>query len=223
MLCGGYLGDFAGEIRIEDLHAVPQASGSQVLVTWQGGGTRCGDVLGDYLGKHRGIQFQVYVDGKLRAVTPQNSVYVDIDPDLHQSVEVIGISSHLAYLDQSNAVEAMDGGGNQVALYWTHDGTGDPDEFRVYWDEGEGGDADTLLATIEYRSTETSYVYTTGHLSNGDYQFGLVAADAAGNETTAQELTRSIYAPPRPPSNLQYTYTSDGRQVTLTWTASPDL
>jgi len=223
MRCGGYLGDFAGEIRILDLQAVEEDFGTDVLVTWQGGGTRCGDVLGDYLGDNANVAFQVYVDAELRAVTSDNFIRVDIDPDKHSSIEVIGIASHLAGKDQSNAVEGMAGGGNQVFLAWTHDGTGDPSEFRIYWDAGDGETPDTLLETVEYETGVTNYTWQSDHLANGDYTFGLAAADAAGNETDMVLIGRSIYAPPRPPSNLQYTYTTAGREVTLTWTASPDL
>jgi len=217
MRCGGCLGDFAGEIRVTELFAeeVPGEPGA-AIVRWQGGGTKCGDVLGDFLGKLREVRWHVLVDGRPVSVTEDNRLEVELDIGAHSIIEVIGVAENVAHISSAN-VAARKPGGDRVRFTWEHQGTGDPTRFLIYWDAGEGGSPETLFATIPFEPGRTQYTYLTRPLADGYYNFGIAAADAAGNETTLLLSSVEILGLPDPPENFDYSYDSSDRSVILTW------
>ena len=217
MRCGGLLGDFAGEIRVIDLLAedVPGEPGT-ATVRWQGGGTKCGDVLGDFLGKLRSLRWHVLVEGQLVSVTEDNRLEVQFDIGAHAIIEVIGVAQNVAHVS-SASLATRKPGGDRTRFIWEHDGTGEPAEFRIYWDAGEGQDPEVLYAAIPRERGRTQYTFMTGPLADGSYNFGIAASDDAGNETALLPSAVDILGLPDPPVELDYSYDPSERTVTLSW------
>jgi len=217
MRCGGWLGDFAGEVRVRELTA-RESSGEPgaAIVTWRGGGTICGDLLGDLAGKVRDLKWLVFVDGQLETVTDDTSAEVDVTPGDHVLIEVIGVAANLAALPSENIAETSPAG-SRVRLVWTHAGGGQVALFRIYWDEGSGEVPDVLYAEAPFESDSENYSYTTAPLADGNYRFGVAAVDSAGNETAIQEAGVQVLGLPDPPVELSYSYEASGRQLSLSW------
>lgn len=79
--------------------------------------------------------------------------------------------------------------GGRVRLTWTDEpDEADFDAFVLYWDEGLGAGANTLLARIERRSARE---YVTSSLDVGTYVFRLEYANRFGQETNAN-ITLSV-------------------------------
>ena len=216
MRCGGYLGDFAGEIRVMDLTAI-SCGGNGILARWQGGGTKCGEALGDPLGRVREILWQVYVDRKLAAVTGANFALVEGRAGTHTLIEVIGAACNVARLGMENVSATKPCGGDRVKLAWRHEGGGEPTEFRIWWDAGEGEALAELFARAAFEPGRAEYSHLSRSLPPGRYRFGLAAADASGNESALFEAEIEILGLPQPPANLAHDYDAEDRSVRLTW------
>jgi len=217
MRCGGFLGDFAGEIRVLDLQSAAR-DGDGILVAWQGAGTRCGETLGDLLSKAREVYWHVYVDRVLTTITTANYAQVELDLDAHSIVEVLGVASNVASLAVENVTTRKPGGGDRMELTWRHDGTGSLAAFRIYWDGGSAEAAMRLLDSVAYDEGRAEYRYVTDPLQSGDYRFGVVAADEAGNETELLAAHVEILTMPDAPTNLACEYDADELSVVLGWT-----
>jgi len=217
MRCGGVAGDYAGEIEARDLlvDQIPGEAGSAV-VFWQGGGTRCGDILGDYLGKLIRLRWHVFVDTRLVSVVVGNRLEIEIDPESHSIIEVLGVADNVAHITSTNLL-APKPGGNRIRFSWTHDGQGAPARFFIYWDSGAGETPATLYATAPFEIGRTDYEYLTAPLEDGNYNFGITVGDTAGNETALLQSSVSIIGIPDPPDNLDYAYEAADRSLTLTW------
>lgn len=199
-----------------------------------------------------GTLYQVYLDAKLawsgtatRAVLPYPGESAAVAIDVGTVAAGEGATSFAASLP------AHPGGGSRVRLSWVGGVylSDDLEAFRVYQGVTAGGavDYDAVVATVPastagvvgggygtggygtggYGASAMNYSWTSGVLSSGVWEFGVIPVDTAGNEGTPEEITATIAGPPRPPAanaagaRLTAAYDDGTAEVTLTWAASP--
>ena len=221
MRIGGFISDFLGEQRCEEIQFRPWRGRAGTL-HWQGGGTRMGSPLGLPLGVDDEIGFQVYVNRKFQNALVGIVASVPAERDVHNWYEVIPIASHLMFSEQEHVTTNTVG--DVAGLSWPASGSTDVVSYRVYHDSKTG--------TVEYASTyatvyakvggeaATTYTWRSPRLSSGTWKFGIRAVDEAGNvQTTAREASCVVARVPDPPKSLTHTYESSNNTVTLAWTA----
>ncbi len=79
-----------------------------------------------------------------------------------------------------------------------------------------------------YGLAASTYTWTSGSLSNGDWHFAVLPFDVAGNEGPASLTSVFIGVPPLEPglcfgdgTRMHYTYDFPSKEITLRWCASP--
>jgi len=169
--------------------------------------------------------WQVYVNGRLVAVTSDTRYLVVLEAVGVFYFEVIGVRAGVDDADFRSALEVIPGDRAQLtwspsakwgAFKWGYQGWGKTDAtlYHVYWDAGLGGPL-TFLA-------ETSHTtYTSGRLEDGTYVFRIDPLDAAGNRRVSSR-TRSITVlrMPDPVTDFMVTgYDAGTTTFSATWTA----
>lgn len=172
-------------------------------------------------------------------------------------VDVGVVSADSAQRDFSASLSSQGQGGTKVLLSWIGgtyldpSGRDDVRGFRIYRGTSPGGPVDRSSPVDEvpaypggwvsdgfglggfgtggFGRSSTSYVWTSGSLPSGAWQFTIVPCDKAGNDRGAgQTVGLTVAAAPRPPApspggaRLSYSYSGPvTRRVALNWLASP--
>lgn len=172
-------------------------------------------------------------------------------------VDVATVDPDEAQRDFSTSLASLSNGGPRVRLSWPGgtyldpSGHDDVQGFRIYRGAGPGKPVDWSVAVDNvpaypggwvcdgfglggyglggFGRVASSYVWTSGGLSGGVWQFAAVPYDHAGdNRGAGQTVSVTVVAAPRPParpahgSRLAYTYSGpNSRQLTLNWLPSP--
>lgn len=106
--------------------------------------------------------------------------------------------------------------GQNVSLNWPTCDASDFNSYKVYWDEGDGNDADVLLVE-KFGTANTSH--RTGTLSSATYQFALAMKDVAGNESAIGTVESIIVnAPPLALTGPTISYNGTTRLATISST-----
>jgi hypothetical protein len=111
---------------------------------------------------------------------------------------------------------------NKVLVEWADIPTdADFASYELYWDEGNGTPANTLLASISRRHERQ---YLTAALNAGTYLFRLEYKDDLGNESTgATEYSHTVYATPTIPGHSNTSFSAANRTLTLTFDTSDEI
>ena len=172
-------------------------------------------------------------------------------------VDVATVNTDEAQRDFSPSLASLSHGGPRVRLSWPGGTYLDPSGldavqgFRVFRSANPGAPVDWSAVIDDvpaypggwvcdgfglggfglggFGRSASAYVWTSGGLPGGVWQFAVVPYDHAGNNRgTGQTVSVTVAAAPRPPAppangpRLTYTYSGPAtRQLTLNWLPSP--
>jgi len=183
-----------------------------------------GAVILRWDGSHANAWYLVYRGKTKVAATQSPSFQGAVRTDRAEVFQIFEAGPKNALEAVQDAMLIVAVPGDLVSLEWTRPVSGDPVEYRIYWDAGTG--------TMDYadghdigRVEDTgaaTYSWESGYLAADTYKFVVRARDEAGNEEANTTIVTLTVAPlPKPPSNLAFSFNNATHILTMTWTASP--
>lgn len=171
---------------------------------------------------HEALLTEGYLDGSLASEAAHDDRVIEIGglrPGATHSIQLLPTSAG-ENGRSPNGADWLSANvfGDRVCLQWTDKpAQGDFESYLIYWDEGDGMDADVLLDTI---TDKNQLEFRSDALAAGTYKFAIAYKDRLGNEsTTGSAVAVTIHPVPLAPENLEISYSSSTRKATLTWSA----
>jgi len=125
----------------------------------------------------------------------------------------------ISYWVTSNTTDTLTISGDLtgVSAEWSLD-IPDFKSYKIYYDEGDGLGADTLVEGGEIFGVDSTE-FISGPLADDTYEFAIQYTDFTGNESALAiaSITKEVDSPPQALTSVALAYNQTTRKVTLTW------
>ena len=191
MYCGMPIGSYNGDPRSSQLYLVRDGySSNRRVLSWTLNNT--------------GAYSLIYFDGVAQpeADTSDTEYSCLADVTIKEWIEVFEAPSGLEKWDYSGFCSSPE---DAVELSW--DAATDAALYHIYRSTVAGAIANGSKVAERPELGRSSYTYDDTDLDDGTYYYAVAAYDEAGNETDSNEISKTIDAPPAPPTGLALTFT----------------